>query len=236
MNLILLFEKDFLDPGRVLLSGRRLEHVQSVLKSKLGDELSVGVINGKMGKGKIVKLTPESVELTVNLSEDPPEALPVTLICALPRPGVVKRLLLSCASMGIKKIIFLNFNRVEKSLWQSVTLKPNAIEDELLLGLEQAKDTRLPEVILRPRFKPFVEDELPILIEGTKPLLAHPGALQSCPRNLKTPVTLIIGPEGGFVPFELDKLQSLGFEMFHLGPRILRTETVVPYILGRLFG
>jgi RsmE family RNA methyltransferase len=49
-----------------------------------------------------------------------------------------------------------------------------------------------------------------------------------------TPVTLAIGPEGGFVPFEIDLLSRQGFQSVHLGPRPLRVETAVPALLGRL--
>ena len=101
--------------------------------------------------------------------------MPLTLILALPRPPMLKRILFSAAMLGIKKIIILNFNRVEKSLWNSSSLKPPAITEQLTLGLEQAKDTIMPEVILKKAFKPFVQDELPVLIKGKSALVAHPG-------------------------------------------------------------
>jgi len=62
--------------------------------------------------------------------------------------------------MGVKKIIFIHSYRVEKSYWQTPLLEEKNIEEQLILGLEQAKDTVMPEVILAKRFKPFVEDEL----------------------------------------------------------------------------
>ena len=114
------------------------------------------------------------IELEVKLDRKPPEALPLTLILALPRPPMLKRILFSAAMLGVKKIIILNFNRVEKSLWNSSSLKPQAITEQLVLGLEQAKDTMMPEVILKKRFKPFVQDELPALIKGKLALVAHP--------------------------------------------------------------
>jgi RsmE family RNA methyltransferase len=48
------------------------------------------------------------------------------------------------------------------------------------------------------------------------------------------PVTLAIGPEGGFTDYELECLTGSGFESIILGPRILRTEQAVPAFLGRL--
>ena len=47
-------------------------------------------------------------------------------------------------------------------------------------------------------------------------------------------ITVAIGPEGGFIPYEIEKLSECGFQSFSLGPRILRVETAVPVILSRL--
>ena len=236
MNLILLFPEDFIDEdGRVRLTGRRHQHILEIHKAKLGDELCVGLVNGKIGMGRILMLDHQSVDLEVELSQNAPEPLPLTLILALPRPQVIKRTLLCASSLGIKKIIFLNFFRVEKSFWQSSSLVEEAIEEPLVLGLEQAKDTGLPEVLLRKRFKIFVEDELPELTKGTMALMAHPGASHACPVGVRQPVTLVIGPEGGLIDFELEKLTEMGFQATDLGPRILRVESVLPFIVGKIF-
>ena len=44
-----------------------------------------------------------------------------------------------------------------------------------------------------------------------------------------------MGPEGGFVDYEVERLVELGFETVDLGPRILRVEPVIPMLVGRLF-
>ncbi len=41
--------------------------------------------------------------------------------------------------------------------------------------------------------------------------------------------------EGGFIPYEVDLLTKNGCQAYHLGNRILRTETAISYLLGRLF-
>jgi RsmE family RNA methyltransferase len=99
--------------------------------------------------------------------------------------------------------------------------------------LEQSCDTILPQVYLRPRFKPFVEDELPDISSGTTAYVAHPGTGMDCPRTFQNPASLAIGPEGGFIPYEVEKLQSCGFIPVNLGERILRVETAVPVLLSR---
>lgn len=236
MNLILLFQDDFIDnTDRVLLRGRRFRHVLEVHRASVGDELSVGLLNDRIGTGRIVMIGDTSLEMDVRFDSAPPQALPVTLILALPRPKVVRRVLRSASALGVKRIILLNSSRVEKSFWQSPFLTQEAINEQLVLGLEQSRDTIRPEVVLRPLFKPFAEDELPGLITGTVPLVAHPMATAPCPRNIGRAVTLAVGPEGGFIPYEIEKLLACGFTLISLGERILSVETAVPALLSRLF-
>lgn len=236
MNLILLSPDDFVEPKtRVRLCDRRYVHIRDIHRAKVGDELTIGLIGGRIGTGKITALTGRDLGMTVALHEDPPPPLPVTLILALPRPNILKRTLQSASAMGVKKMFLIHSSRVEKSFWLSQVLKPENIQEQLVLGLEQGKDTLLPEVQLRKGFKPFVEDELPGLIRGTRALVAHPSAGEECPRALTEPVTLMIGPEGGFIPYEIKKLTELGFTPVHLGNRILRVDTAIPALLARLF-
>lgn len=237
MNLILLFDSDFIDDTRTLvrLTGRRKEHVLSVCKASAGDTLRAGLINGKIGKGKVLKASDKVLEMSVTLDTPPPAPLPCTLILALPRPKVLKRCMEAVTAMGVKRIFIIESWRVEKSYWGSPVLSENTLREHMLLGLEQACDTVLPAVEIRKRFKPFVEDEVPALISGTRPLAAHPYAERSCPRHVKGPVTLAVGPEGGFIPYEIQLLQKQGFEAVSAGKRILRVEHALPAIIGRLF-
>ena len=234
MNLILLSQSDFLTKTTVRLTDRRFNHIQSILKSKPDDKLSVGQLNGAIGEGKVLNITDQGVELAVTLHKSAPQPLPLTLIVPMIRPPMFKRLLFHATTLGIKKIIVLNFNRVEKGLWNSSSLRPQEIQEQLLLGLEQAKDTILPEVTIEQRFKPFIEDKLPALAEGTLKLVAHPGG-KPCPTQMKQAITLLIGPEGGLVDFEVEQLTKAGFIPIDLGPRILRVDTALPYIIGKLF-
>ncbi len=236
MNLILLFPDDFIEgTSRVRFAGRRLRHVLEVHRAEVGDELYVGMLNDKIGTGKVVLLNEGVLEMEVRLEQTPPSKLPLTIVLALPRPKVVRRVLRSMSSLGVKRIILLNCSRVEKSYWQSPFLAPDAMQTQLVLGLEQSRDTVLPEVMLRPLFKPFVEDELPDIIKGTLPLVAHPTASEICPRHVDQPVTLAVGPEGGFIPYEIEKLVSAGCRAVGMGERILSVETAVSALIGRLF-
>jgi len=233
VNLILLEEEDFFSASVVRLTGRRLKHCLEVCRVEIGGSLKVGKINGFIGEGVVRYFDDQRLELEVQFDQPPPAPLEVTLLLALPRPKMLKRVLQSVTSLGVKRIFLLNSFRVEKSFWGSPLLQPEQLREQLLLGLEQARDTILPQVHLRPRFKPFVEDELPQLCRGTTAFVAHPVATQPCPSPPGGPVVLTIGPEGGFIPYEIEKFQECGFTPISLGERILRVETAVPVLLSR---
>lgn len=235
MNLALLFPEDFIAPDRVRLTGRRRNHLAEVRKACAGDRVPLGMVDGDLGWGSIVVQDEDTVELTVDFSEPAPAPLPLTLVLAMPRPKMFRRVLQTAASLGVKDIWLINSYKVEKSFWQTPLLSGPQLRESLILGLEQARDTVLPRVHIRPLFKPFVEDELPALTEQRPGLVAHPGSDQPCPVHLSHPATLCIGPEGGFIPYEVEKLSEAGCRAVHLGKRILRVETAVPVLVSRLF-
>lgn len=235
MNLGLLFDEDFVAEDRVILRGRRRQHLETVLKVAEGDQVPVGRVNGLMGSGAVTRLDDREAHLTIHLDTPPPEPLPLTLVLAMPRPKMFRRVLQTCAALGVKDIWLINAYKVEKSFWQTPWLEDDALRENLALGLEQACDTQLPEVHIRKLFKPFVEDELPGLIDGRRGLIAHPGTHTACPTQLVEPATLCVGPEGGFIPYEVDKIIEAGAEAVHLGSRILRVETAVPVLVSRLY-
>ncbi|WP_017903202.1 16S rRNA (uracil(1498)-N(3))-methyltransferase [Pseudomonas asplenii] len=235
MNLLLLEEADFIAADRVVLRDRRLTHMQEVHRVAVGDSLRVGRLGGLMGNARVLHLEAGEAQLQVSLDQPPPAKLPLTLVLALPRPKMLRRVFQTVATMGVPRLVLVNSYRVEKSFWQTPFLEPEAVREQLVLGLEQARDTVLPEVIIEKRFKPFVEDRLPAISAGTLGLVGHPGAYPPCPRAVEEPVTLAIGPEGGWIPYEIDLLGKAGLQPVQLGERILRVETAVTALLARLF-
>ncbi|MCU1723452.1 16S rRNA (uracil(1498)-N(3))-methyltransferase [Pseudomonas sp. 5P_5.1_Bac1] len=235
MNLLLLEEADFIAADRAVLSDRRFTHMQEIHRVAVGDSLRVGRLGGLMGQATVERLEGHEAELSLSFDQPPPAKLPLTLVLALPRPKMLRRVFQTVATMGVTKLVLVNSYRVEKSFWQTPFLEPAAIRENLILGLEQARDTVLPEVIIEKRFKPFVEDRLPAIAQGTLGLVGHPGNHPPCPRGVDEAVTLAIGPEGGWIPYEIDLLGKAGLAPVQLGDRILRVETAVTALLARLF-
>ncbi|MDP8212828.1 MAG: 16S rRNA (uracil(1498)-N(3))-methyltransferase [Candidatus Zapsychrus exili] len=235
MNLIILYKNDFIDGTHIArLKDRRFKHIREIHKPKVQESLNVGLIDGKMGQGKVVKIAEDHVDLDVSLRANPPKSIDAIVAIALPRPIMLKRILSYVTSIGIKKIILFNSQRVEKSFWQSSVLKQENLTKYLIEGLEQAKDTILPEVLLRPFFKSFVKNDVTQLLKKTNVFVAHPEASKRCPSKIKNPATILIGPEGGFIPSEIKSLIDCGVESVNLGKRILKVETATYVVLSKL--
>ena len=233
MNLLLLEPEDLARDGTARLTGRRLRHALEVLRATDGDVLRVGLLGGATGTAEVLRAGEDELVLRPSLTDPPPPRPDIDLLLAVPRPKALRKVLPAAASLGVDRIVLVNAARVEKSYFASRVLDAASIRELLVLGLEQARDTRLPEVLIRERFRPFVEDELDGLWPRTLRLVAHPAARAAPARDARR-VALAIGPEGGWVPFEIDLLASRGFEPFTLGPRTLRVEVAVAYALGAL--
>ncbi|MGL5144269.1 MAG: 16S rRNA (uracil(1498)-N(3))-methyltransferase [Acinetobacter junii] len=213
---------------------RQIKHLNQHLQLKAGDTLKVGVRDGQRYLTEVQSITAQQIMLRPIQTESVPNKLPVHLILALPRPKVLRRMIMDAVTLGVERISLIHSYRVDKSYWQSPFLQQ--LDDYVTLGLEQAGDTIVPEIQLYKRFKPFVEDVLPTLISEQRPAyVAHPYAEQSMPHAIAHGCNLIVGPEGGFIPYEIELLKKNGCQAMSLGNRILRTETAVSNILGRLF-
>jgi RsmE family RNA methyltransferase len=229
---------------------QQIKHIKEILKSKEGDSLSIGEIGGNIGKATITQINHDEVQLTdIVLEKKPPAKLDLTVILALPRPKVLRRLIMDMTSLGVNKLIIVNSYRSQKSYWQSPLLE--RIDEFVFEGLQQAIDTVPLMVEFKKRFKPFVEDEFPALLvdkeghgEQSNAVIAHPYATQTwktyledakCKTNTNDtmPKVVCIGAEGGWLDYEVDLLCKHGCISVSLGERILRTETVVNVLLGQ---
>lgn len=242
MNLIILTPRDALSPMRYRLAGNRAEHIRSVLRLKPGDTLEAGVLDGPQGTARIEEITGSEVTLACEDLRCVPPPLPaIDLICALPRPQTLKKVLLTSAMMGVRRLHLIRANRVEKSYFHTPLLEPEKYEPHLIEGLSQGKLTRIPRVHVHQRFRTFFEDTLPAFDEAEScpaaRLLPHPdfdAALDVAYDGAPERFLLAIGPEGGWVPFEIELMEGLGFRGFTLGRWVLRVETAVAAALAQM--
>jgi len=143
--------------------------------------------------------------------------------------------------MGVRSLHLIRANRVEKSYFQSPLIQAEHQQPYLIEGLSQGKLTRLPLVQVHDRFRRFFEEELGLLTRGAS---APPYRLLCSPVTDTTldqvydpgasELTVAVGPEGGWVPFEVDMMIGLGFRPFTLGRWTLRVEHAVTAALAQV--
>ena len=205
MNLLLLRSDDaWLDERSVQLEDQRAQHIRTVLKASVGDALRAGVVGGNLGQAVITAVDDHGVTLTVDCQDPPSPRHRFDIVLALPRPKMLRRVLRTVAEFGVANLHLINSARVEKSYWQSPLLAPSKLEDALLAGMERSSDTVKPQVHQHKLFRPFVEDQLKELCAGRPCWIAQMGSAKSLP-TLPGQAVVMVGPEGGFVPFELDR-------------------------------
>lgn len=212
--------------GLLTLRDARADHIPTVLRAHPGDTLKLGQLNGPLAVGRIETLDPQSV--TLRLTEGQTPSRPdVDLLLALPRPKVLRRLLPQIAALGVHRLFLTNAARVERPYFDTHVLDPEPLEIALIEGLTQAGDTLLPEVRVIRQLKIFLEDELDTATDAVRRLVLHPGCGTPLHRLPSTScrTLLAIGPEGGWIPHELDRFAALDFHPVTLGSRILRSDT-----------
>ncbi len=235
MNLILLEASELDAAGVVTLRGDRARHLLEVLGAEPGRNLRVGVVDGPLGSAE-VETTEDGVRLRCQFEGTAPARTHDSLLLAMPRPVVLRRVLEHATAVGFGRIVLFRTWRVDRAFLDSGATDPTELRKHLLIGLAQARRTQLPRVLVYPLFKPFVEDELNALIPSVNRYVADPDALQSIGEHPPTPgpFTLAIGPERGFTEYEVEKLGELGFAAVHAGRHPLRVEAAVVALHARL--
>lgn len=243
MNLVILTEQDRVGKCRFVLTDHRAAHIRTVLRATPGDTVEIGLVNGPLGTATCETVSERELVLTCDQWRDSPDPTPtIDLLCAIPRPKTLRKLLIFSAIMGVRRITFVRANRTDKSYLQSPWLQAEHHRPFLLEGLSQGRQTRLPEVQSHPLFRPFVEDTLPET-ENREPvpsvkLLSDPyapGTMQEMgPFDSEARYLLAIGPEGGWVPFETELLAAAGFSSVRLGSWTLRVEMALVAAIAQL--
>lgn len=220
-----LFLDDDLLSSTVTLAEGTAHYLGHVLRLKQGDHLVV--FNGRGAERlavvkSLARKRPELelIESLVPLAE--PE-LELVLVQALVKSDAMDLVVQKATELGVRSIVAvktdfsvvkLDANRVERRLehWRRIARS----------ACEQSGRHRPPELAVASSLERCFE----MLPDGTR-IVFHPDA----PRRLGTldaarqPVTVLIGPEGGFSAADLERIDRAGFVAVDLGPRILRADT-----------
>ena len=232
MNLILFTTGE---TGRPLpRTDARARHLIDVLERRGGDTFDAGQPNGPRGKGTIVAIHDDALELSFTWGPAPPIADPITLLIGLPRPQTARKILREATALGVAALHFVVTEKGEPSYAQSTLWTTGEWERHLIAGAEQAFCTRLPVV---SHGLPLADVINTLPAGGVRLALDNyeaPTALSQAAVAREAAAVLAFGPERGWSAGDRTLLRDRGFVLVHLGTRVLRIETAVVAALAVL--
>lgn len=225
MNLILfqLPETTALLP----LADPRARHLIEVLQRRPGDTFDAGLINGPRGKGTLVAVTADGLQLNFTWDAEPPPLDPITLIIGLPRPQTARKILREATALGVAALHFVLTEKGDAAYADSTLWHSGEWERHLLAGAEQAFCTRVP-VVTHGRPLTEIIATLPIAPAATRIALDNyeaTAAFSTCAVPREVAAIVALGPERGWSAADRTLLRANAFTFVHLGPRVLRVET-----------
>ncbi|MSU66709.1 MAG: 16S rRNA (uracil(1498)-N(3))-methyltransferase [Opitutus sp.] len=204
---------------------RRAAHILTVLRRGVGDTFDAGLVNGPRGKATLIAIEATTLTLTFHGETVPAQPDPITLIVGLPRPATARDILRETAALGVAAIHFVATEKGEPSYAQSTLWSSDEWRQLLLAGAAQAFDTRIPGV---SHGKALAETIAALPMGSRRIALDNyeaPAALGRLELAKDSPVVVAIGSERGWSAAERATLRAEGFDLAHLGPRVLRVET-----------
>ena len=216
-----------LAPGAVVeLPPEAAHHAVKVLR--LGEGDTVGLFDGGGGewRGRLLRLGKTvSAALEFFVDEDRESPLAVILAQGLPAADKMDWIVQKGVELGVaafrpvaarRSVVRLSGERMARRTfhWQAVAAA----------ACEQCGRNRLPQVAPLADLPAFLGEPA---AAGEVRLVLAPGAGNRLADMARPtgPVTLLVGPEGGFEDGELAAAALAGFRAVSLGPRVLRTET-----------
>lgn len=227
------------EPFELELTDRRAVHLQTVVRVAVGGAVRVGVVEGAVGQAEVLAVGEGRVRLRARLAQPAPPQLPVHLLLAIPRPKVLLRTLAIAASFGVERIDLTNSWRVDKSYLTSPALSAESLGRALRDGAEQGATSRLPAIAVHRRLMALL-DAYPggERDPARRYLIAHPGAAQPLEAvaspGSQAPLTIAVGPEGGWIAREVETFAARGFAAVAMGTAILRVEAAIASLLGQV--
>ena len=227
--------------GRITITGPDVNHMKNALRMKAGEQFLVSdgqggdylcrleELDAGRALGRILEKR-ESAELPSS----------IWLYQGLPKSDKMEFIIQKAAELGAAAVVpVVTRNTVVKLDAKKAKERVRRWQAIAESGAKQSKRSRIPQVGEVLTFEEALEDmerrgfDFKLVpYENQEGMAATKRIFDSLKPGMS--VAVMIGPEGGFDPLEIEKAQEAGAEPISLGRRILRTETAAVTMLSAL--
>lgn len=223
-----------LDKNKVILSKDDEHHVLHVMRNHVGDCFEV-VASNKLYLCLVKGVNPLEIEVIKEI-DNQTKSKDINLFFALAKGEKIDFVIQKATELGVKNIVLISLKRCVVKLdnedFKKKIVRYNKIAKE---AAEQCHRLDIPNILGIYSLNNLPKE----LLEGNK-YIAYEKEAGSTANfyeelasiDVEAPISVAIGPEGGFEEVEVNKFNELGFKNISLGNRILRTETAAVYALS----
>ncbi|MFK4789607.1 16S rRNA (uracil(1498)-N(3))-methyltransferase [Microbacterium sp. ZW T5_56] len=216
----------------VVLTGAEAHHAATVRRVRVGEAVTVGDGRGAWHTGEVIEVAPKRVGVRLTSRSTVPAATPrLVLAQALAKGDRDERAIQAATELGVDEIVPWQAAR-SVSRWDAAKAA-KGVQRWASIVREAAKQAHRPwlpsvsDPVTTAQLARRSDDALIVVLEPSAdaPLT---GVELAGARE----VVLVVGPEGGIAPEELEALRAAGAHIVKLGDTVLRTSTAGPAALA----
>jgi len=208
-----------------VLSGEEGKHAATVKRLRAGESLQLTDGTGIRIEAKVLENRGASLELTIeSITEEEPSSLQLTLVQALAKGDRDELAVQAATELGAVSIVPWQANRCV-SKWEDAKLVKGVTRWQTIVAEAAKQSLRVttPNVL-----SAVSSSELAEMVPSFDTVLVLDPTGEKSLKSflpLTGSVAVVVGPEGGIDPSELELLEQAGAKRVHLGTGILRTST-----------
>ena len=213
--------------GVLVLTGAEAHHAAVVRRVRSGEPVTVGDGRGVWLDGECEDVTPKEVTVRVTARRVEPQPTPrLVLVQALAKGDRDELAVQAATELGVSGVIPWAAER-SVSRWEGSKLEKGRLRWEAIVREASKQSIRAWMPVVEPLAT--TKQISGLVLDPTADVALTEVALPATGR-----IALIVGPEGGISPRELQLLEQQGSTRVRLGPEILRTSTAGPAAIAVL--
>ncbi len=212
------------DGNRAELPPEEEAHALRVLRMNAGDECQA-LIEGSVYSAVIEETAPRVILRLGGMQPSPEPGVEITLYQGIPKGEKMDFIAQKCTEAGISRIVPVCFSRCV-ARWEGKDAEKKRARFQRIAAeaAKQSGRALVPEIGMPLSLKQLCAELSQFDLTLVPWEEARGMGIRAKWRGEKR-VALVIGPEGGISPEEIEQMKAAGAVPITLGPRIFRTET-----------